>query len=316
MSTTLKSQRDYIRSFYGLKANEFNNTILTKFINIAQPNVQIDLIKHGIGIDDYIKTADLAFDLNEVTSSSVGSGDCAIMTPSAHGYTAGEYIIWGKDSEDVHPELQGEYLITNVVSSVIFQFKLNVIDGFWGDGWISKGYAVLPSDLLDMDDAILTVEGKYKAWDALAGILESGSSYTYVPISEKTLTDGVNSNMYNSNSNIYEKPDTVEPYWWIAGSKSGAKVIHVNPVHLESLRIRYRYKAAALSADADLLIVPDEHTDLIRKYCKRLIEEKRGNLAERDKAIADYDKDIKQLMEKYGTGKNTKQAEKQETKVK
>lgn len=316
MSTTLKQTRDYIRAFYGLDATEFNDTLLNKFINLAQPNIQIDLIKNGIGYDNYIKTTKLAFvTLYGVTSSS-SSQVLNIGTPSPHGYGVGDFILWGKDAAtDAHPEFAGEYLVSIINTATNFGFPLNVIDSFWGAGWVTKGFVALPTDMLNVDDAIIDINVKFRVWDTINSEWRPNDIY-FKPATKKTIDEGIDTNPLNTNANAYLKPDVTQPYYWIDGDSTGARVLHIRPGNVDEVRIKYRYKPTDLSADGDLVTIPDEFTDLIRLWVKRLIDEKKKDYAERTQAINGYKDSLTDIMNKYSSGKEVAEVEKKKTEYK
>jgi len=308
MSTTLKQQRDLIRAFYGLDAELFTDGLLNQWINDGQKHVQMDLIKNGIGRENFLKTTALTSDIQNITTVSRSANVVTITTASTHGYVAGDYIIIG--DLDVGTYANGEWVIASAPTTTTFTLAITGTNGTLSPttGWCSKGYASVPSDLMNMTDAIRYVDVKFST---TAGV--NNNEIYFKPASEKTIEKARLIDSIKTNANTFETPTSTQPFYWIEGNSSIGRVIHYRPANVFQARITYYALASTLSSDSDTILIGDEWRDLIRLYVKRWINEKKGDTNKVVEAIEEYKAELQRQLEEYRVNKENKEIEKQET---
>lgn len=310
MSTTLLQTRDYIRSFEGLTSTDFNDTLLTKWINIAQPNIMRDLVKLGIGYDSFIKQANLSWTTKFLTNVARASNTVTVSC-TAHGLAVNDYVIVQAVTKT---EINGVWKVATVPDVDTFTYTQGgqTIGSVADTGWVSKGLATAPTDLANTDDAIISLDVKFATTGASS--LTNQDIY-YKPTVKKTVEEGIALDPYNTNANSYATPSTTQPYYYIAGNISGTKSIFIRPANVIDARLAYRFKPTDLSAEADTLTLGDEYLDLLRIYVKRMIKDKEGKEEEITLAIQEYEKKMTFLLNDFQKGKETKKAEALETQI-
>jgi hypothetical protein len=311
MSTSLKTARDYLRSFYGLTAEEFNDTLLNKWVSLGQTNVLSDLAKAGVGYDNMIKYANVAVSTPAISTvaRNGSTGVVTITTATAHPYAVGDWVIV---QAVTNTTLNGVFPLATVADTTHFTYSLtgSTIGSTGDTGWTSRGYVNVPSDLLNTDESSIQLDAKFLS-TAGAGSIDT----YYKPLTKRTVEKGVASDPYNTVSNTYETPTTTQPFYWIAGDGTGIKSFHYRPANLEFLRAWYRFIPADLTTDSTNLSLGDEYLDLLRKWVKRLIKEKQTKIDEMRNAETEYNEALKDTIEKYTLGKQTQKEESKATEI-
>jgi len=307
MSTTRKQVRDMLRSLSSELDNKaVMNGEINEWIDWAQQRVANDLLGAGVGIKNLIKTTTPTFTALAIAPAAVTSLVATITTSAVHGIVAGDIIII-QDLPDGFTELNGVWEVTGAPSTTTLTFSVNtanITSASPATGWVSLGYCTAETDMMDIPDAVLDLQLKFKTTDAVGG-----DDIAYKVATEKLPADFENMNPYSAHNVTYGVATSTEPIYCLDGNATPAKVIRVYPANVDVAILKYYMRPIALAADSTAIVIPDEFRDLLLLEIKSKMDLKLNGFEVSQLTSVNYQKKLQELLQGY---QNKMQATKQE----
>ena len=304
---TLKYAKDAVRAkVKELKNDAVHDNMLTLFANNAIKRIQGELT--DLGIKEYLKTAykdgnfvtapdDIMARPDAVRELRASTGVKASVTNSSNTYKArqpgadGNYIkvVYVSVNGDLSVTVTGlgtsasNYIITvDLIPTVTINIEAS--DAIKGN--------LIANSLIEIEQstgAVIASTGTHQ--------LTGGSGTGWVPADEDSV-DSFNRKL----TSVIEAPSESFPRYCVQGDNNAIKAIKAAPNTIKYLEITYWHYYAKLTADTDVLPVPEDWEELVLIDMERQANENLDRAKEAGMKAVEYTEMLKKKHKEYQDG--------------